>query len=1073
MQAGDGSAEDHLRGPLEQLIEQVGGTLGLAIHLLGETRLPALAVRPDYAVNAAGARVGYIELKRPGHGVPGTWPHPSKHDQDQWAKLSLLPNVLYTDGEQWALYRFGTLYRDRVARLRPNLLVAGDRLRVEGGDFDQVISSFLRWEPERPRNLDSLVRACAKLCKLLRQDVADEIIREETRQTNATVFTTLAEEWRRLLFPRMTGPAFADAYAQTVTFALLLARADGIDFAGRSVGEIALLLGKKHSLMGKALSVLTEQSEDDHSVVIETMLSVIGAVHWEDFPADSYTYLYERFAAEYDPDLRKKSGIYYTPAPVVRFMTRFVDDILRERLGREHGFATDDVLVVDPAMGTGSFLAEVIDTVAGTVAEIEGPGNVGPRLRQLASRLIGFECQIAPFAVAELRIHARLRARHRAEIPRKERRFLADALDDPNEQQLSLGSSYDAIAQSRRGANEVKRTEPVVVVLGNPPYRDKANGTSRWIEDRGHDREHRPNLDAFRALGNGKHEYVLKNLSIYFWRWATWKVFDAHRDHPDGVVAFITTSAYATGSGFAGMREYLRRTADEGWIIDVSPEGHQPPVNTRVFVGTQHPICIGIFLRSGRPDYSTPATVHHVAVHGVQHEKFDKLDGLHLGDADWTLCREGWQEPFAPPGGAAWSAYPEVGDLFPWAAPGVKPNRTWVYAPDPETLRHRWSRLIHSPAVEKSKLFKETTSSNLDRVPPALFGYPERKRSISNEANECPNPVRIGYRSFDRQWTIPDSRLHHRPSPDLWRVNGPGQIFIVEQHAQPVENGPGLMFSALIPDMDYFMGHHGGRVLAMYRDAAGATPNVAPLLLDLLSDRFNIEVKVSDLVAYVAAVVAHRGYTERFRSELRQPGMRVPITADRSVWQEAVELGQKVVCLQTYGERYVSGGVHWRPRVRKDGPRVAVTIPDTSEHMPDEIRYTESTRTLHIGDGEIRPVSPSVWNYRVGTMQVVKKWCEYRKKRPSGRRSSPLNDINATTWTASVTGELLGLLTVLNDCIELEPDQAALLDRAMIGPLITVADLTEAGVFPIPSRARKPPPRTDSPTLWDEGASSD
>jgi type I restriction-modification system DNA methylase subunit len=178
---------------------------------------------------------------------------------------------------------------------------------------------------------------------------------------------------------------------------------EGVSFLGRSIGEIAWLLGKKHSLMGRALTVLTDQPEDEHSVALATMIRVLSVVDWADFPDDSYPTLYEKFLAEYDPVLRRKSGIYYTPAPLVSFMTRFVDDILRERLGRRLGFAERDVIVVDPAMGTGSFLADVINTVATTVAAEEGVGAVAPYLRELSTRLIGFENQAAPYAVAELR----------------------------------------------------------------------------------------------------------------------------------------------------------------------------------------------------------------------------------------------------------------------------------------------------------------------------------------------------------------------------------------------------------------------------------------------------------------------------------------------------------------------------------------------------------------------------------------------------------------------------------------------------------------------------------------------
>jgi hypothetical protein len=190
----------------------------------------------------------------------------------------------------------------------------------------RFLTEFLRWEPERPRSVQQLVRAVAGLCRLLRDEVR-EVLAQERAGSNVTLFTDLAAEWRELLFPRLSDDQFADAYAQTVTFALLLARVEGIEFAGGPMPEIARLLGKKHSLMGKALSVLTEESIESRGVVIDTLRRVIGVVDWdniEDGAGSSYLLLYEKFLEVYDPELRKESGSYYTPVEVVSFMVRAV-----------------------------------------------------------------------------------------------------------------------------------------------------------------------------------------------------------------------------------------------------------------------------------------------------------------------------------------------------------------------------------------------------------------------------------------------------------------------------------------------------------------------------------------------------------------------------------------------------------------------------------------------------------------------------------------------------------------------------------------------------------------------------
>lgn len=192
LRTGQGSQEDHLRGPLEHLLLDLASSLGIKITPIGETRLPDLSIRPDYAINVEGARVGYVELKKPGSGVPGTWKRPTKHDRKQWDQFQLLPNVLYTDGQSFARFNFGKR-QGRIARLEPSLDRAGDRLRTVDTEFARVVTDFLLWEPERPRTLDELVRLMANLCRLLRDDVAAELVREQRGDSRAQTFSGLAK----------------------------------------------------------------------------------------------------------------------------------------------------------------------------------------------------------------------------------------------------------------------------------------------------------------------------------------------------------------------------------------------------------------------------------------------------------------------------------------------------------------------------------------------------------------------------------------------------------------------------------------------------------------------------------------------------------------------------------------------------------------------------------------------------------------------------------------------------------------------------------------------------------------
>ena len=1059
--AGPGDREAAIRSPIESLLAAAGAQMGLHVVPHDEVRDTERGVRPDYAISVDGAITGYVEVKKPAHTIdPERF---TGHDRRQWTRQRDLPNLVYTNGTEWRLWRDKEPIGDPVVLVGGPLETAGDELRAPSA-FEPLLAEFLRWRPAPITSVGALVRAVAPLTRLLRGEVLDQLVIEQRKietgqDPRDQPFHGLATDWRSLLFPEADDATFADGYAQTVTFALLLARSEDIDLTSTALHEVGQRLGEGHSLMGRALQLLTDDAAADFRVTLDLLLRVIGAVRWERIRAgrrDTYLYLYEDFLEEYDNSLRKASGSYYTPLRLVEQMTRLAEDVLRDRLGKESGFLDDTVLTVDPAMGTGTYLNSIIERAAARAIEVNGPGVGAGVVADLARRLVGFELQMGPYAVAELRASDLLRDHGAAPPPGGMRTYVTNALDDPYTEVDQIASSLEAISSSRRKANEVKGETPVTVVIGNPPYRERAEGQGGWIEhgrasDRG--RSRRTPLDDFRAAGNGRAEYVLKNLYVYFWRWATWKVFDAHPEHTAGVVCFITTSGYVGGRGFRGMREYLRRTASEGWIINLSPEGHQPEVATRIFPGVQQQLAIGLFVRTADTSDEEPARIHYTEIAGRRAQKYEQLGELSVDGPQWRDARTDWQSPFTPAASSEWDRWPALDDLMPWTAPGVKPNRTWVYSPDPTILDRRWRELVaESDPSRKTELFQESSDARLSREKTPLPGTDTHRYQgpFAAESGPPPSPVRVGFRAFDRQWLIPDARLLHRESPTLWAARSPGQVFVIEQSAHPISSGPGVVFTALIPDMHHF-NNRGGRALAMHHPEG--SPNVAPGLLAAL-ERAGLSdepIPVDDLVAYLAAVVAHPGFTTTFVDELTTPGVRVPLTGDADHWKEAILVGREVVWLQTYGDAFVdeaaerpAGNVRFPP----DDPRQPLARTPVGG-MPTRIAYDLKTETLSLASGTWSPVRPEVWDYEVGGRNIIESWFNYRKAVPGGRRTkttSPLAYLHTETWPTAWTVELIELLTVLTRLVELEGRQGDLLSRILAGPLLTKSALSEVDV---------------------------
>ncbi|MDP3069721.1 MAG: type ISP restriction/modification enzyme [Opitutaceae bacterium] len=1083
-----GQPEDQLRAPFETLLYDLAELAGIPrkkIAAVGETSLSELKTRPDYAVTVHGALVGFVEIKAPGKGAdPRKFRDP--HDKAQWEKLRSLPNVLYTDGNAFSLWQDGELV-DAVIPLVGDIESSGDKLSAPP-TLLVLFESFLRWEPIPPRSAKELAHVSARLCRFLRDEVTEQL------GLGSAALTALATDWRKLLFPDATDERFADGYAQAVTFGLLMARAKEIPL-GTGLQRVAAELTKTNSLIGAALRLLTDNAENQATLKtsLDTLTRVLDAVNWSKVSKgrpDAWLYFYEDFLEIYDNDLRKLTGSYYTPPEVVSAMVRLVDDLLRtDRFKLHAGLASPAVTLADPATGTGTYLLGVLRKIAETVAADEGAGAVPGAINAAAKRLIAFEMQLGPFAVAQLRILAEI-VELTGETPKESvRMFVTNTLGNPQDDEGYLPLIVQAIAQSRKDANKIKRDEPVTVVLGNPPYKNNANGQGGWIEGENAAAEKSAPLADWmppREWGVGAHSKHLRNLYVYFWRWATWKVFDHHPESHSGVVCYITVAGFLGGPGFQKMRDYLRHTCDDIWVIDCSPEGHQPEVNTRIFQGVQQPICIVLASRSAKSDPSKPAKVRfHALPSGHRTEKFKALEKLRLKASTWTDCPTEWRAPFLPASTGAWATFPKLEDLFIYNGSGVMPGRTWIIAPDAESLTRRWQKLIHAPAAEKETLFhphlrggKVGDKHSKKIVAKGLAGFDSREKSVADDLADCIPPTRYGFRSFDRQWIVPDSRVINQANPELWKLRSDEQIYLTAFTEESPTSGPALTITGLVPDLHHYKGSFGGRVFPLWNDAGATSANFPPKLLTTLTQRLGRAVSAEDFVAYLAAIAAHPAFTARFQEDLSTPGLRIPITADAATFAEAAALGRTVIWLHTFGERMTDPAngrpaqpprlpSARRPNIPKDG-----AISNAPDAMPNEISYDSTKQRLLVGSGFIDHVPPAVWNYEVSGKQVLLQWFSYRKKnreRPiigDRRPPSPLGNIQPDHWLAEYTTELLNLLNVLGSLVELEPAQAALLEKLCSGPTITENELRAAGALEVPAKTKRPTIQTDQPELF-------
>lgn len=1065
-----GQPEAQLNSSVEQLFNAYSKLIARNIVLKDESSVERLG-RPDYAVESNDLLIGYIELKEPEKGA-----NPAKykgHDAAQWSRFKNLPNILYTSANEWALYRNGELV-EKLVRLDGDVCCDGEAAVNEDNakSLFSLFAAFTSWSPIVPEKPKELAAYLAPFCRLIREDVIDAL-----KDKNSPM-QSLKTEIRNLLFPDADDLRFADAYAQTVIFALLLAhleKANVLDL--RNAYET---LEKHHSLLSRSLEFLTDkEARKEISTSLSLVQRVIHATPREALTATSETtdpwlFFYEDFLAAYDPELRKKAGVYYTPLEVVQCQVRLIDEILQNQFGKEMGFVEAGVATLDPAVGTGTYLLAIIEHALSRVEKEEGAGAVKSGARSLIHNLHGFEWMVGPYAVAQLRFSQAM-TKYKVSFPDTGTGiYLTNTLESPHVKPPAPPLFHKPIAQEHERALKVKDAQHVLVCLGNPPYgrhesaaKDGSNKetTGGWVRYGG--KEEKPILEDFlkpaREAGYGVHLKNLYNLYVYFIRWAMWKVFEHKTAVGPGIVSFITASSYIDGDAFCGMREHLRRVCDHIDVIDLGGEGRGTRKDENVFA-IQTPVAIFVAWRKKLKNPDTPAIARYTRIEGTRKEKLEALGRVKFeSDFKWEEAPEEWQAPFRPEAKGEFAAWPKIDDIFPWQNNGVKAGRTWVIAPDKNTLKHRLQELQRS--ADKVGLFKNSPTGRkfkdkAHQLPPHTEDLPALSTIDTFDSIRI---VRYSYRSFGREFIIGDARFLDRPGPQLWYVHGEKQVYFSSLFNHPLGSGPATTCCGELPDLHHYRGSFGAKeTMPLFLDSKSEKANIVPGLLDLLGN-----IAPEDFAGYVYCLLAHPEYTRRFSDELVNREVRVPLTKNKELFSKAAEFGKYLIWLHTYGERFYDSKDRPRGKIPAGTAKCTVAVSDSEDEYPNEYSYNEPTKTITIGDGKFAPISSAVWEFEVSGFKVVQSWLGYRKKERKGKKSSPLDDIHPHAWTHEFTREFLELLWVLEKTLEGYPEQGRIFERILESDLFKANELP-----PVPEELRKGPKLPKTPAnqmnIWDE-----
>jgi hypothetical protein len=993
---GDAREESHYLA-LNDLLNTLAKAQG---HVIQVTMLPkpTEAGNPDFRVWDGSYRViGYIEAKAPGANLDQV-----ETSEQLRRYLHIFPNLILTDFYEFRLYRNGVLLeRARLATPFPIYGAMGfvgqtvkPKPTVQQMDaLTHLFDTFFSFALPPSSTAEDLACKLARRTRFMR----DEVIRPELEQQVSVQQGPLYgfyDAFQKYLIAGLTKEQFADLYAQTITYGLFAART-------RAQGQFNRLAA--YALIPATIGILRDvfqfislgQPPPQMEAIVDDIAAVLNAANVQAILMQYYQqgkgddpilHFYETFLAEYDPETREQRGVYYTPQPVVRYIVRAVHDLLKTRFGLPDGLADPRVTLLDPAAGTLTFPAEAIQLA---FQEFTGKYGAGAKENFLRSHILphfyAFELLMAPYAIGHMKIGFLLES---LGVPLKDGErfqfYLTNALEMEDLQQIAI-PGLASLSQESHQAAQVKKNEPILVILGNPPYSGHTANKGLW------EKELKRDLDGAQSyytvdgqpLGE-KNPKWLQDDYVKFLRFAQWKIHKAGH----GIVAMITNHGYLDNPTFRGMRQSLMKTFDEIYILDLhgnslkretAPDGG-PDEN--VF-DIRQGVAIAIFVKYGESAATknlSSARVYHADLYGKREDKYAWLDTHDLSTAGYQPITPASPYYFFTPRQTqnlqAYQSWPSVTEIFLIKSVGIvtaRDNLTIRWTPDEMwTTVLTFSQLSEELARTAFQLGKDARDwkVSLAQQDVKREGGPHREKIVP-----------ILYRPFDVRYTYYTGRsrgFHCMPRPEVMShmLAGENLGLLLPRRVEHVGTWQHAFITPHITEhvavslktIDYLF------PLYLYPSAESPDafhqerkPNLANWLLPELSAAYGFTPTPEEVLAYIYAVLYSPTYRQKYAQELRTDFPRVPFTADADLFSQMAALGWQLICLHLLRNPANTAGVKYQGQ---------------GSDVVEEVRYDAATGRVYINaDKYFEGVTPEMWEYRIGGYQVLKKYLEDRKGR--------------------------------------------------------------------------------------------
>lgn len=971
-----GNATEHTyRGDLQQLLE----SLVPEIRATNEPKRQSCGA-PDYILTKKEIPVGFIEAKDIGDkDLEGAKKTGNKEQFDRY-KASL-NNLIFTDYLDFHLYIDGIfITKIAIAEIKNGTIVP---LPNNFGKFESLIKDFCVHVGQTIKSPKKLAEMMAGKARLLSDIIEKSLTSDEANQENSTLKDQMLA-FKEILIHDITPQGFADVYAQTIAYGMFAARLHDSTLETFSRQEAAELIPKSNPFLRKLFGYIAGPDIDDRiKWVVENLSEIFLACNVEEIlknygkstkMEDPIIHFYETFLSEYDPKLRKARGVWYTPQPIVNFIVRAVDDILKTEFDLPQGLAdtskttikvdsqTPDkrsvtgykqmeqevhkVQILDPATGTGTFLAEVVKHIH---KKFEGQQGIWSNYVEthLVPRLNGFELLMASYAMAHLKLDLLLtETGYKPTTNQRFRVYLTNSLEEHHQDTGTLFANW--LSTEANEANHIKRDTPVMCVIGNPPYSGESANKGEWIMSL---------MDDYKKEPGGKEKLKERNPKAINDDYAKFLRYGQHfiEKNGSGVLAFINPHGFLDNPTFRGMRWNLLKTYDKIYTIDLhgnskkketAPDGS---ADINVF-DIQQGVSINVFVKTGKKKANELGKVFHTDVYGKRDFKYNFLNENSLSTIDFQ----------------------ELNNIPP------------MYFMIPKDYK---TEEQFNSGIDISDLFITygmgiATGSDSDFI---AFD----KNELLTRFEDKNHIQTIDYRLFDKRYIYNDYSLIERGREELMSnmLNKSNLGLISLKRARKYFTSKfGIVNS--IADKSVVSTLDNGYLFPLYHyptstgqqtieQSEERTPNLKAEIVNQIAEQlgltFTNEKETTentfapiDILDYIYAVLHSPTYREKYKEFLKIDFPRVPYPKDQDTFWQLVKLGGEIRQIHLLESSTVE--------------QYITQYPMDGDNIVDKPKYKDGK--VYINDTQYFDNVPLVaWEFYIGGYQPAQKWLKDRRGR--------------------------------------------------------------------------------------------